>query len=84
METAPDRATLESLVGRLDGPPAELVRTGDAGFAQLGIDHGTLSSPAVVVDVLVAHPELMQRPLVVRGDRVVIGRPTERVAELLD
>lgn len=36
-----------------------------------------------VVAVLLAHPELMQRPVVVKGDRAVIGRPTERVTELM-
>ncbi|MGH9080670.1 MAG: arsenate reductase (glutaredoxin) [Acidimicrobiales bacterium] len=82
LKTPPDRSTLESIVARLDDPPAELVRTDDAGFAGLGVDPATLSSPAVVVDILCEHPELMQRPLVMHGDRVVIGRPTERVAEL--
>jgi arsenate reductase len=83
LKTPPDRDTLESIVSRLDATPADLVRTGDARFADLGVDRATLASPAVVVDVLSEHPELMQRPLVVRGDRVVIGRPTERVADLL-
>jgi arsenate reductase len=71
-------------VAGLDGPPAELVRTGDAGFADLAVDETALSSPADVVGLLSEHPELMQRPVVVRGGRVVVGRPTERVAELLD
>jgi arsenate reductase (glutaredoxin) len=83
LKAPPDRRTLETLVDRLDGSPAELVRTGDAGFAELGVDESALSSPAVVVDVLTERPELMQRPLVVRGGVVVIGRPTERVAKLL-
>lgn len=83
LKTPPDRTTLEAIVAGLEGPPAELVRTGDAGFAELGVDAGSLSSGPAVVDLLVAHPELMQRPIVVRGKRVVIGRPTKRVAEVL-
>jgi arsenate reductase len=83
LKTPPDRVTLESLVVRLAGSPDELIRTGDPGFAALGVDRSTLASPEVVVDVLLTHPELMQRPLVARGDRVVIGRPTERVTDLL-
>jgi arsenate reductase len=83
LKTPPDRVTLESLVAHLADSPDELVRTGDSGFAALGVDRSTLTSPEVVVDVLLAHPELMQRPVVVRGDRAVIGRPTERVTDLL-
>ena len=84
LKAPPVRATLESMVAGLDGSPAELVRTGDAGFAELGVDASSLSSAPAVVDLLVAHPELMQRPVVVQGVRVVIGRPIERVAEALD
>ena len=78
----PDRATLEWLVAHLDGPVAELVRK-DALFAKLGLDPATLSDAAKVVDVLVEHPALLQRPVVVKGDRAIIGRPKERVRALL-
>ncbi len=84
LKAPPDRTTLETMVAGLDGSPAELVRTGDAGFAELGVDAASLSSAPAVVDLLVAHPELMQRPVLARGGQVVIGRPTERVAEVLD
>ncbi len=84
LRTPPDRPTLESIVRCLGTSPAELVRTGDTGFAGLHIDDASLSSPARVVDLLAEHPELMQRPVVVRGQRAVIGRPPDRVVELLD
>lgn len=84
LKTPPDRATLEGLLGRLATPPAALVRTGDAGFGELGIDEESLNSPAAVVDLLVEHPELMQRPVIVRGDAAVIARPPELVATVLD
>ncbi len=82
LRTPPDRRTLESIVERLGTSPAELVRTGDAGFADLAVDPGALSSPERVVELLTEHPELIQRPLVVRGERVLIARPPELVAEL--
>jgi arsenate reductase len=81
--TPPDRFTLESLVSGLDAPPADLVRTSDPAFAELGIEPASLTTAAAVVDVLSAHPELLQRPVVVHGGRVVIARPSERVAEIL-
>jgi arsenate reductase len=84
LKTPPDRAMLESIVARLETSPAELVRTDEPTFADLAIDRSMLSSPDRVVALLTDHPELMQRPVVMRGERAVIGRPPERVAELLD
>ncbi len=56
----------------------------DAAFNDLAIDPATLDDRSTVVDLLVAHPSLMQRPIAVLGDRAVVARPSERVLELLD
>jgi len=80
----PSRAMLEAVVSRLVDPVADLVRTSDQRFADLGLDPAGYRTPEAVIDVLLAHPELMQRPVVVRGDRAVIARPESRVAEILD
>lgn len=81
LDTPPDRATLEAIVAKLEDPVETLVRTGDARKA--GVAVGDLTDASVVVDLLVEHPELMERPVLVRGDRAIIGRPTERVAPFL-
>jgi arsenate reductase (glutaredoxin) len=81
LDTPPDEATLRSIIAALDEPPAELVR--HERWAELGVTDADVASADGVVAVLLAHPELMQRPVVVKGDRAVIGRPTERVTELL-
>lgn len=78
-----DRATYERFLELLGGPPSDLVRR-DKRFRELGLDPKAYQSRAEVVDVLLAHPELMERPVVVRGDRAVIARPSEKVLELLD
>lgn len=78
----PSRETLESIVAKLDGPVEELVRK-DALFQKLGLKPGDYVTPSAVVDLLVQQPKLMQRPVVVTADRAVIGRPKERIAELL-
>jgi arsenate reductase len=83
LKTPPTRDDLERLVSILEDPPAALVRTGEAAFKELGIDRAALADPAVVVDLLVEHPALMERPVLVSGDRAVIGRPPERVRDLL-
>jgi len=64
-------------------PPADLVRK-DKRFKELELDPANYQTGDQVIDLLVAHPELMQRPVVVRGDRAIIARPGEKVVELLD
>src|SRR5215218_1712838 len=81
LETPPDAATLRSIIVKLDGPVSDLVRREK--WEELGVRADDVSTPDGVVDVLVRHPQLMQRPIVVKGDRAVIGRPTELVTELL-
>lgn len=82
LDTPPDRATLEGILDRLDAPPSELVRR-DKRFEELGLDDAACASREQVVELLLAHPEVMQRPVVVRGDRAVIARPPDRVVEIL-
>ena len=80
----PSRPVVEMIVAKLVDPVEALVRTEDARFAELGLDAADYRSADAVVELLWRHPELMQRPVVVRGDRAVIARPGERVAEVLD
>jgi len=84
LKTPPDRAELERLVAGVDDPPEALVRTKDARFSELGLDVAACERPASVVALLLEHPELMQRPVLVAGDRAAIGRPPEDALRLLD
>jgi arsenate reductase len=54
----------------------------DKRFKELGLDAAGYTTRAAVVDLLLEHPELMERPVVFRGDDAVIARPSERVLEL--
>ena len=78
-----DRKTFERFLDLLPDPPADLVRK-DKRFKELGLDPDAYTTRQQVVGVLLAHPELMQRPVIVRGDRAVLARPSEKVLELLD
>jgi arsenate reductase len=69
-----DRAGLEGLLAILEDPPADLVRH-DARFKELGLDPKGYTTTEAVIDLLVEHPELMQRPVLVSGGRAVIARP---------
>jgi arsenate reductase len=82
LKTPPDKKTLERIVDAIPNPPADLVRK-DARFKELGLDAGDYTTKTAVVKLLQEHPELMERPVVFRGERAVIARPSENVLELL-
>ena len=84
LDTPPDRATLERILDAIPDEPAALVRTDDDKFKKLGIAKADVTTREQVIDVLLAHPEVMQRPVVFVGDRAVIARPSEKVLDLLD
>jgi arsenate reductase len=83
LKAPPDRATLERILDAVPDPPADLVRK-DKRFSELGLDAGDYTDRESVIALLLEHPELMQRPVVFRGERAVIARPSDKVLELLD
>lgn len=82
LKDPPDAATLRDIIAKLDHPVTELVRR-DALFTKLGLTDDDVATPEQVVDVLMRHKQLLQRPLVVLPDRAFVGRPKERVIEAL-
>jgi len=78
-----DRAGLEHVLEAIPDAPDALVRK-DKRFAELGLRAEDYVSRTAVTDLLLRHPELMQRPVVFRGTRAMIARPAETVLELLD
>jgi arsenate reductase len=83
LKSPPDRVTLSRVLALLPGPPGELVRK-DRRFRELGLREADYVTREQVIALLLEHPELMERPVVVRGERAVIARPAERVLELFD
>lgn len=82
LKTPPDAATLESIIATLEDPVTDLVRR-DAMWTKLGLTDADAATPSQVVDLLVRHKQLLQRPVVVTATRSIIGRPKERVRDLL-
>lgn len=78
----PDAATLRAIIAKLEDPPTDLVRR-DSVFAKLGLVDADVATVDQIVDVLVAHKMLLQRPVVVTSEAAIIGRPKERVTKLL-
>jgi arsenate reductase len=83
LKAPPDRAVLERILDAITDPPVALVRD-DKRFKELGLRRADYETRDAVIDLLLEHPELMERPVVFRGDRAVIARPSEKVLELLD
>ena len=81
LETPPDVAGIRALLGKLGITPAALVRRGEEDYKACGL--GRDSSDEALVAAMAAHPKLIERPIVVRGDRAVLGRPPENVLELI-
>ena len=78
-----DRAGLERILAAIPDAPDALVRK-DKRFSELGLRAEDYVQRDAVVRLLLAHPELMQRPVVFRGSRALIARPSEKVRDLLD
>jgi len=83
LEDLLDESTLRDIIAKLTDPVADMVRK-DGHFEELGLDADNYTNENDVVALLLEHPKLMQRPIAVVGDRAVIGRPSERVFEVLD
>jgi arsenate reductase (glutaredoxin) len=76
----PTAEELRELTTKLGLPVRELVRSAEPVFGELGLQD---ASDDELIQAMVRHPILIQRPIVVHGDRAVIGRPPERVLDLV-
>lgn len=82
LETAPTRADLEDVLVKLGtDDPREIVRSKEPDYAELDLDAADRDQ---LLDAMASHPILIQRPIVIHGERAVVARPPERLLELLD
>jgi len=82
IKAPPDAETLRAIIAKLEDPATNLVRR-DSMFKKLALTDGDVATDDQIIDVLVRHKQLLQRPLVVTRDRAIIGRPKDRVRALL-
>lgn len=82
LQNPPDKQDLEELLALLNLEPRQLMRTGESEYAELGLDNESLSRDALI-EMMVAHPKLIERPIVVHNGKAAIGRPPEKVLDIL-
>ena len=82
LETPLDAAQLRELLAKLNISARQLLRTGEDEYKALNLADTSLSE-AQLIDAMAAHPKLIERPILVVGDKAVIGRPPEKVLEIL-
>ena len=82
LDTPPDAATLAALLAMLGLEPRGLMRKKEAPFAELSLADASLSDDELIT-AMIANPILIERPIVVSGDRAAIGRPPEDVLNIL-
>ena len=82
LDEPPDADTLESLLKLLGLEPRDLMRKKEPEYQALGLDDPSLTREALVA-AMAAHPRLIERPIVIRDGKAVLGRPPERVLDIL-
>ncbi|MBJ2255191.1 arsenate reductase (glutaredoxin) [Pseudomonas psychrophila] len=82
LDTPLDASQLRDLLSKLKISARQLLRTGEDEFKALNLADASLSE-AQLIDAMAAHPKLIERPILVVGNKAVIGRPPEKVLEIL-
>lgn len=82
LKTPPDAATLKRLLKKLGLGPRDLLRKKEAAYREAGLDNPDLEADDIIA-AMVEHPILIERPIVVAGNKAVLGRPPEKVLELI-
>lgn len=79
----PTADKLKLILGMLGKPPIEVIRTGETLFKELGLTKKDERSDDEWIDIMVANPKLIERPIVVNGNQAALGRPPEDVEAIL-
>jgi len=82
LETPPDAATLDGFLGKLGMEPRQLMRKGETPYKELNLADETKDRAALIA-AMVANPILIERPIVVNGEKIALGRPPENVLGIL-
>jgi arsenate reductase len=82
LQTPPSAAELKDILTKLGIKPRDLLRSGEARYAELGLKDAKLGDDALIA-IMAENPILIERPIVIKGNKAAIGRPPEKVLEIL-
>lgn len=82
LDTPPSAAELRELLAKLGMSARQLLRTGEEEYQTLGLADTSLSEEQLI-EAMATHPRLIERPILIVGDKAVVGRPPEKVLEIL-
>ncbi len=82
LKEPPSKQSLKEIITKLGLPVHELIRTTEPAFVETGLDINAMTEDDII-DAICNHPSLLQRPIVVSGDKAIIGRPPVKVLDLL-
>ncbi|MEQ5837617.1 arsenate reductase (glutaredoxin) [Marinobacter sp. NFXS9] len=82
LDTPPSASELTAILKQLGKSPRELMRKGELEYKELSLDDSSLSDEQLI-EAMVAHPKLIERPIVLHGGKAALGRPPEAVLDIL-
>jgi arsenate reductase len=82
LNTPPDAATLESILDMLGLEPRELMRKHEKEYTEAGLDNPDLSR-AELIQAMIENPRIIERPVIIKDGKATIGRPPERILDIL-
>ena len=82
LKTPPDAVTLEAILDMLGMEPRDLMRQHEKEYTGAGLDNPGLSREQLI-DAMIEHPRLIERPIVIRNGKARLGRPPERILDIL-
>ena len=82
LKDTPDSAEIQSILTMLGAQPRDIMRTGEKIYKELGLDDVDLSND-ILIEAMVDHPNLIERPIVVANGKAALGRPPKTVLDIL-
>jgi arsenate reductase (glutaredoxin) len=82
LKTPPDKAELEKILSMLGMEPRDLMRRKEAEYGEAGLDNPDLTREQLIQG-MIDHPKLIERPIVISNGKAIIGRPPEQVLDIL-
>lgn len=82
LKEGPDAVTLTAVLAKLGKSPRDILRKGEDAYKELGLADDS-KSDAELIEAMVANPILIERPIVIAGDKAALGRPPEQVLDIL-